>query len=131
MGIAFLLQVFLGPLGIGCFYLKWYALGCGCLFFGALGYCVVPIIYCFARTCFACFCCTFCRCIYDRDNNFENEDGVIDDAEKEAQAAAAFACIQFWVFIVGLICWIVALVEISTNCESKVDGSEIPCVPWA
>lgn len=108
-GVAFILQLFLGFFGAGCFYLggSWLASAWVCLLFGAFAFCVAPVVACVTQGLFR-PCCG-------------------DQADKccpkipPATAACCFGFLQ----CVGAIVWLVSLVEIGSDCH--VDG--IPCIP--
>lgn len=107
-GVAFLLQLFLGPFGAGAFYLggPWLGTAIICLLFIGLGVCVAPIAACAVTGIFDLFCgwCNACNC---------------------AQNTVTVMCCLGVLHCAGLITWFVSLIVIGVDC--KVSG--IPCVP--
>jgi len=108
-GVAFILQLFLGPFGAGCFYLGggWIATAIICLLFCGFNLCVVPVLGCL----FAGFFNTICSCC----PNFQ----------PNTCSPSTMICCQGILHCAGLITWFVSIIVIGVDC--KVHG--IPCVP--
>lgn len=109
-GTAFILQLFMGCVGAGSFYLGggWYASGILCLLFGFFGIFVGPVLACFFQGVFNCiFCCP------------RRTPGV--------GTCAGPSCLGLTAVLhcAAVIIWFVSLIEIAVDC--KVHG--IPCVP--
>jgi len=130
---AFLLQLFLGVFGMGCFYLgegwtgmAWCNLifGCfplfvclaHCLCFGVFRCCVAPIASCMAKIC----CCIPGINAFDPDN-------LLDQTEEEFNELMCMNCCYCMASITALVLWIISLVMITNDC---ITGPGIPCVPW-
>jgi len=111
-GVAFLLQLFLGPFGAGGFYLGggWIAGAIICLLFGGLGMCIAPILACIANGVFDFLDCVFCDCL---------------SGPNPMCGATTVTCCWAVLHCAALITWFVTLIIIGVDC--KVGG--IPCVP--
>merc|ERR1719231_92751 len=122
--IAFLLQVFLGPFGIGCFYLGWWFLGLACLFLLGFGCLCIPFMLCLLQTSAQCLK-SIVNCICSDCCSFLWEGKTDEEKEQIKQDYCFYCCASFLTFL-GVIFWIISLVQISNDCVS--DG--VPCVPW-
>jgi len=110
-GVAFLLQLFLGPFGAGAFYLGggWIATALICLLFGHFGLILAPIFVCCVAGVFRDI--SFCTGLNCCRGLFSNPNSVL--------------CCATILHSAALITWFVSLIVIGADC--KVHG--IPCVP--
>lgn len=126
---AFLLQLFLGWMGFGCWYLGsgWYGMAVATMIFGCFPVvvclidclcgtfclcCVKPIVSCISRCCSCCF-------------KKESKPDDMTEAEFDRVMCTNFCyCLASIAF---LVLWIISLVMITNDC---VTGPGIPCVPW-
>jgi len=123
---AFLLQLFLGYFGMGCFYLGWNGLGAACFIFG-----MFPLVWCIVTT----FCetlCTCCvkpiaKCVASVCCCFYPKTKPMDIEEDEYERQQCKACCGSLAGLTFVILWIVSLAAIANDCNT--DGG-IPCVPW-
>lgn len=107
-GVAFILQLFLGPFGAGCFYLGggWIGSGVVCLLCGALAWIMLPIVC----------------CVKGFFNNLCGECGVPTCCPTNENTILCCAGIMQCAMVIT---WFVSLIYIGVDC--KVDS--IPCVP--
>jgi len=128
---AFLLQLFLGPLGMGCFYLGWNGYGAASLILGMFPF-FFFIFVCFCAT--ACVCCVaplvwctekICCCCFPKED--EDHHDKPDDIKEVERRRRCQSCCGLIISITYLIVWIVSLFQIANHCNT--DGG-IPCVPW-
>jgi len=108
-GVAFILQLFLGPFGAGAFYLGggWIGTACVCLFTGALAFITLPLVCC-VKGLFNTICGDCC--------------GVPSFCPSNPNT---ILCCAGFLQCVMVITWFVSLIYIGVDC--KVD--HIPCVP--
>jgi len=137
---AFLLQLFLGGFGSGCFYLGhgWVILGVYCLIFVGCVCCFFPcvvccmacgldsIVACFTGPCRAIAVCLGCAGATKGKNN-----PGLDDWQQveEIRNTRARNCFVVTFTLVGLIMWIYSLFEICNHCYIRENGVKIPCKP--
>merc|ERR1712070_95601 len=111
-----------GPLGIGCFYLGWWWLGLACLFLLGFSCFCIPCIILLLRTSCACvvalvqalvncLCCGCCNFVWQGAAEGKNEDEI-----EQIKQDYAFACCASFLSVLGVIFWVISLVEISNNC---------------
>jgi hypothetical protein len=129
---AFLLQLFLGWFGCGCWYLGsgWYGMAVANLIFGCFPLiiclvecacgtlclcCIGPVVACITK-----ICCCFGFTPYTADKDISVDEAVYNRD----------MCMNFCyglASVVALVLWIISLVMIANDC---VTGPGIPCVPW-